>query len=163
MGGNPWGFQSPTYTLDTSRPVEAVSWDMIQEFNTLTGLRLPTEAEWEYACRAGSSTPRYGMLNDIAWYSDNSGEETHTVAAKLPNALGFYDMLGNVYEWCQDFSSNYPTVSMVNPTGPRTGRDRLLRGGSWLNSSSNCRGSQRNFNSPDNAFDNFGFRVARTP
>ena len=164
MGSNPSRFKFRGETdSPSSRPVEQVSWNMIQEFNTLTGLRLPTEAEWEYACRAGWSTPRYGVLNDIAWYSDNSGEETHTVAAKLPNALGFYDMLGNVYEWCQDFSSNYPTVSMVNPTGPRTGRDRLLRGGSWLNSSSNCRGSQRNFNSPDNAFDNFGFRVARTP
>ena len=158
MGSNPSRFKFRGETdSPSSRPVEQVSWNMIQEFNTLTGLRLPTEAEWEYACRAGWSTPRYGVLNDIAWYSDNSGEETHTVATKLPNALGLYDMLGNVWEWCQ------PTTSMVNPTGPRTGRARGLRGGSWLNSSSNCRGSQRVSYDPTWTFDTIGFRAVRTP
>ena len=146
-----------------SRPVESVSWDMIQEFNTLTGLRLPTEAEWEYACRAGSSTPRYGVLNDIAWYNDNSGGETHAVATKLPNALGFYDMLGNLWEWCQDFGSLYPIASMVNPTGPMTGKFRLLRGGYWINYSVSCRASQRFYDTPDYLYYSVGFRVVRTP
>ena len=136
---------------------------MIQAFNTLTGLRFPTEAEWEYACRAGSSTPRYGVLNDIAWYKDNSGGETHAVATKLPNALGLYDMLGNVSEWCQDFRGIYPTASMVNPTGPMTGTSRLLRGGGWNTFSFNCRASLRNNETPVGISSRDGFRVARNP
>ena len=160
-GSNPSRFCRETDS--PSRPVERVSWDMIQEFNTLTGLRLPTEAEWEYACRAGSSTPRYGVLNDIAWYNDNSGEETHAVATKLPNALGLYDMLGNVWEWCQDFYANYPIASMVNPTGPMTVTVRLLRGGCWYVSSGYCRASRRGGNTPDVIYVNIGFRVVRTP
>jgi formylglycine-generating enzyme required for sulfatase activity len=163
MGGNPWGFQSPTYTLDTSRPVEAVSWDMIQEFNTLTGLRLPTEAEWEYACRAGSSTPRYGMLNDIAWYSDNSGEETRAVATKLPNALGLYDTLGNVWEWCQDLWGPYPPRNESNPAGPTTGSSRLLRGGGWVSHSSYCRASARFWHTHGFNESGIGFRAVMTP
>ena len=158
-GSNPshfsWRYDSP------SRPVEKVSWNMIQEFNTLTGLRLPTEAEWEYACRAGDEASRYGVLNDIAWYGDNSGGETHAVATKLPNALGLYDMLGNVMQWCQDFYDNYPTASMVNPTGPMTGDFRLQRGGSWDNVSNVCRGSQRVYDSPSSAYIKVGFRAVR--
>ena len=146
-----------------SRPVEGVSWDMIQAFNTLTGLRLPTEAEWEYACRAGSSTPRYGVLNDIAWYKHNSDRQTHAVATKLPNALGLYDMLGNLWEWCQDFPADYPTASMVNPTGPMTGAFRLVRGGSCNGYSLNCRGSLRYNHFPCGAGSHIGFRAVRTP
>ena len=159
-GSNPSRFCRETDS--PSRPVENVSWDMIQDFNSATGFRFPTEAEWEYACRAGSSTPRYGVLNDIAWYKDNSGGETHAVATKLPNALGFYDMLGNLWEWCQDFVSLYLIASMVNPTGPMTGTGRLLRGGCW-NDYYFCRASQRNVNTPDYVDVGYGFRVARTP
>ena len=160
-GSNPSRFCRETDS--PSRPVERVSWDMIQEFNTLTGLRLPTEAEWEYACRAGDEASRYGVLNDIAWYKDNSGGETHPVATKLPNALGLYDMLGNVWEWCQDFYANYPIASMVNPTGPMTVTVRLLRGGCWYVSSGYCRASRRGGNTPDVIYVNIGFRVVRTP
>ena len=161
MGSNPSRFCGETDS--PSRPVERVSWDMIQEFNTLTGLRLPIEAEWEYACRAGDEASRYGVLNDIAWYNDNSGGETHPVATKLPNALGLYDMLGNVWEWCQDFYANYPIASMVNPTGPMTVTVRLLRGGCWYVSSGYCRASRRGGNTPDVIYVNIGFRVVRTP
>ena len=138
---------------------------MIQDFNSATGFRFPTEAEWEYACRAGSSTPRYGVLNDIAWYKDNSGGETHAVATKLPNALGFYDMLGNLWEWCQDFGSLYPIASMVNPTGPMpmTGKSHLLRGGGWSENSGYPRASQRAADPPGSLGDQAGFRAVRTP
>ena len=173
MGSNP-SFFSTTRGYQTSfdHPVEQVSWNMTQEFNSATGLRLPTEAEWEYACRAGSSTPRYGVLNDIAWHEGNSGEKTHAVATKLPNALGLYDMLGNVWEWCQDFCTPwqdqknsvalYPTAStdsFVNPSGPMTGWRRVLRGGSWNTDT----GNQLDGNRPDFIDDDIGFRVARTP
>ena len=160
-GSNPSRFCRETDS--PSRPVENVSWDMIQDFNSATGFRFPTEAEWEYACRAGSSTPRYGVLNDIAWYKDNSGRETHAVATKLPNALGFYDMLGNLWEWCQDFYANYPIASMVNPTGPMTGKFRLLRGGGWGGDSDYCRASQRYVSTPGVIGSGHGFRVVRTP
>ena len=163
MGSNPSGFQSPTYTLDTSRPVEAVSWDMIQEFNTLTGLRLPTEAEWEYACRAGSSTPRYGVLSDIAWDIVYSGGETRAVATKLPNALGLYDTLGNVWEWCQDLWGPYPPRNESNPAGPTTGSSRLLRGGGWVSHSSYCRASARFWHTPGYNGSGIGFRAVMTP
>ena len=146
-----------------SRPVEKVSWNMIHVFNTVTGLRFPTEAEWEYACRAGSSTPRYGVLNEIAWIRVNSVNRTHAVARKLPNALGLYDMLGNVWEWCKDFVSLYPIASMVNPTGPMTGKFRLLRGGGWSENSGYPRASQRAADPPGSLGDQAGFRAVRTP
>ena len=158
MGSNPSGFAG-----QPNNPVEQVSWNMIQGFNSATGLRLPTEAEWEYACRAGTTTVRYGDVNDIAWYNGNAGGTTHAVAGKLPNALGLYDTLGNVWEWCQDWYEPYAAGSVTNPTGPRTGSDRLLRGGCWYGNSNHCRGSQRFNFPPSSAFDNFGFRVVRTP
>ena len=158
MGSNPSGFAG-----QPNNPVEQVSWNMIQGFNSATGLRLPTEAEWEYACRAGTTTVRYGDVNDIAWYNGNAGGTTHAVAGKLPNALGLYDTLGNVWEWCQDWYEPYAAGSVTNPTGPRTGSDRLLRGGCWYGNSNHCRGSQRFNFPPSSAFDNFGFRVVRNP
>ena len=151
------------YKGSDSRPVESVSYDMIQEFNTRTGLRLPTEAEWEYACRAGSSAPLYGVLNDIAWHQGNRGEprQMHNVLEKNPNALGLYDMIGNVWEWCEDFFGNYSTATMVNPTGPMSGEEHLLRGGYF--DSLHCSASMRLPNKSHFTNSYSGFRAARTP
>ena len=85
---------------------------------SLTSLRLPTEAEWEFACRAGTTTARYGVFDDIAWHDTNSGGATHAVATKLPNALGLYDTIGNDLEWCQDWYGPYASGGVTNPTGP---------------------------------------------
>ena len=162
MGNNPSAFSG--FSDSPSRPVEQVSWNMIQGFNTATGLRLLTEAEWEFACRAGTTTARYGVLNDIAWYNGNAGSTTHAVATKLPNALGLYDTLGNVWEWSQDWYGLYSTGSVTNPTGPTTGTPRMLRGGSWADVSRLCRGSQRVSDGYPNRTDSvIGFRVARNP
>jgi formylglycine-generating enzyme required for sulfatase activity len=162
MGNNPSYFSGSSDS--PSRPVEQVSWDTIQSFNSATGLRLPTEAEWEFACRAGTTTARYGDLNEIAWFGSNSGGQTHAVAGKLPNALGLYDTLGNVFEWCQDWYGPYSSGSVTNPTGPATGTDRLLRGGSWSSTFSYCcRGSLRLVNNPYGAYSTFGFRAVRAP
>ena len=158
MGSNPSYFSG-----QPNNPVEQVSWNMIQGFNTVTGLRLPTEAEWEYACRAATTTARYGVLNDIAWYVGNAGSTTHAVATKLPNALGLYDTLGNVWEWCQDWYEPYSLGSVTNPTGPATGSYRLLRGGDWVNLSDYCRGSQRYYGYPYYANYFVGFRAVRAP
>jgi len=158
MGSNPSYFSG-----QPNNPVEQVSWNMIQGFNTATGLRLPTEAEWEIACRAWTTTARYGVLEDIAWYDGNAGNTTHAVATKLPNALGLYDTIGNVWEWCQDWYEPYSSGSVTNPTGPTTGTSRLLRGGGWYYFSVNCRASQRGGSTPGSIYGNFGFRVARTP
>jgi formylglycine-generating enzyme required for sulfatase activity len=155
MGSNPSFFGG-----QPSNPVERVSWDMIQSFNSATCLRLPTEAEWEFACRAGTTAARYGVLNDIAWYNGNAGGTTHAVAGKLPNALGLYDTLGNVYEWCQDKYGSYSPESVTNPTGP-IGSSPLLRGGNWYYGSNFCRGSRRDFTYPHTAVNYIGFRVAR--
>ena len=159
---NPNYFQSPTYTLDASRPVEGRPWDMIQEFNRVTGLRLPTEAEWEYACRAGDEASRYGVLNDIAWHSRNSCRATHSVATKLPNALGLYDMLGNVWELCADWYGEYSSGSVTNPTGPTTGSCRLARGGSGESGLIECR-AWRRYIVEEVEISYLGFRVARNP
>ncbi len=162
MGNNPSYFSG--YSDSPSRPVEQVSWNTIQSFNSATGLRLPTGAEWEFACRAGTTTARYGVLDDIAWYNGNAGGTTHAVAGKLPNALGLYDMSGNVWEWCQDWFGAYSSGSVTNPTGPATGSNRLLRGDFWGSGSDGCRGSQRSYNFPyGDAGSSFGFRVARNP
>ena len=152
------------YPGSFDRPVERVSWNTIQSFNSATGLRLPTEAEWEFACRAGTTTARYGDLNDIAWYNQNwTNFGTQPVAGKLPNALGLYDTLGNVFEWCQDLYGPYSSASVTNPTGPTNGSTRVVRGGSWDGSASNCRGSQRAYNGPTSGSNAIGFRPVRTP
>ena len=159
MGSNPSSFSG-----QPNNPVEQVSWNTIQDFNSATGLRLPTEAEWEFACRAGTTTARYGELNAIAWYYQNwTIFGTQPVAGKLPNALGLYDTLGNVWEWCQDWYEPYSSGSVTNPTGPTTGSYRLLRGGSWDYDSYGCRASRRDSNAPGDVLNNVGFRVVRTP
>ena len=170
MGSNPSYF-----TGDTSRPVERVSWNDIQPFCINNGLRLPTEAEWEYAYRAGTTTAFHGMpgylngtnddnqLGTIAWLNSNSGSQTRPVAGKAANGFGLYDMSGNVWEWCQDWYGTYASGAQTNPTGPGSGSDRVLHGGSWFNYSYPCRASFRDSGSPDDCGPNFGFRVARTP
>ena len=148
---------------DESLPVDSVSWVDCQQFCANTGMKLPTEAQWEYACRAGTKGARYGDLDLIAWHEDNAGEETHAVGQLQPNALGFCDMLGNVWEWCEDWYGPYSSGSVTNPTGPTTGSHRLLRGGSWYVYSYVCRASERSSSSPDYVGGSYGFRVVRTP
>jgi len=161
MGSNPSFFKGDRL------PVEQLSWDdvqtYIQKLNTITkkNYRLPTEAEWEYACRAGTTGDRYGELNSIAWYSDNSGGRTHDVGGKAPNGFGLYDMLGNVFEWCADWYGEYSAESVTNPKGPSSGVHRVLRGGSWLQEAVAARASFRNLHVPSHAYDLLGFRLAR--
>ena len=124
-------------------------------------LRLPTEAEWEYACRAGTTGARYGKLGEVAWYEDNSDGETHRVGTKAPNAWGLYDMLGNVWEWCQDWHGSYPSGPVTDPTGPSTGSYRVYRGGSWDFAAGGVRAAYRGGDSPGYRNVDLGFRVAR--
>ncbi len=173
MGWNPSSFQG--HIDSPSRPVEQVSWYTIQTFNTVTGIRLPTEAEWEHAYRAGTTTAFHSMpgypsgtnddnlLENIAWFAYVGGVQTHAVGGKAANALGIHDMAGNVHELCQDWFGNYPTASQTNPTGPMSGDSRVLRGGSLNSSSSSCRASAHSGYLPVNAYYNVGFRVARNP
>jgi len=149
MGSNPSRFKG------AKNPVESVTWDDCQKFmEALKGkvpsqtFRLPTEAEWEYACRAKSKTDYScgdspDKLGDYAWYKDNSGDTSHPVGQKKPNAWGLYDMHGNVCEWCQDWHEEYSGKSVSDPTGPATGSLRVLRGGSWPNLASYCRSAIR--------------------
>ena len=159
MGNNPSYFGG-----QPNNPVENVSWNMIQGFITATSLRLPTEAEWDLACRAGTTTVRYGVFDNIAWHDTNSDGTTHVVATKLPNALGLYDTIGNVWEWCQDLNAAYSAADVTNPTGPASGYFRLLRGSGYSYLPEGCRASARYVNDP-NAINqgNYGFRVVRNP
>lgn len=131
--------------------------------------RLPTEAEWEYACRAGTGAPNYALagdsLGDIAWYGPNAGGETHPVATKTANALGFHDMLGNAWEWVADLYDGFYYLSSpaVDPTGPATGFLRVIRGGSWYAPESNVRSPFRGAFWPEGVLSDTGFRVARNP
>jgi formylglycine-generating enzyme required for sulfatase activity len=123
-------------------------------------MRLPTEAEWEYAARAGSAASRYQELDRIAWYAGNSGGKTHDVAQKQPNAWGLYDMLGNVWQWTADWYAKYSGNSETDPAGPVSGQDRTMRGGYWGDNARALRVSSRNSDEPDGR-DNtvsFGFR-----
>ncbi|MFH0871186.1 MAG: SUMF1/EgtB/PvdO family nonheme iron enzyme [bacterium] len=167
MGNNPSGFQG----CDDC-PVEQVSWNDIQEFIRRlnekagrTGYRLPTEAEWEYACRAGSQTAYSfgddpGSLEWFAWYSKNSDSKTHPVGQKRPNAWGFHDMQGNVWEWCQDWHGNYASGLVSDPTGPGSGSDRVIRGGSWYLDPGYLRASSRYGFRPSYRYASYGFRLA---
>jgi len=130
------------------------------------GWRLPTEAEWEYACRAGSTTARYngsdsGQLDEIAWFQGNSAKTTHPVGGKVPNAWGLHDMLGNVWEWCWDWYDDYPGT-VTDPVGPASGSLRVARGGSWNIDASNTRAAPRNRYGPGTRGNLVGFRLVRS-
>jgi formylglycine-generating enzyme required for sulfatase activity len=181
VGNNPSWFSG-----DTDRPVEMVSWfDTTNYCAALTQreraagriptncvCRLPTEAEWEYACRGWTSDRRfsygddlnYTSLPDYAWYVDNSGNTTHPVGQKLPNPWGLYDMYGNVYEWCQDWwSDSLPGGIAVDPQGPAIGSDRVIRGRDWNSSAASCRSAFRSGDDPHEGNDDIGFRVVLAP
>ena len=168
MGSNPSAFQGASYPDAPNRPVERVTWNTIQGYLSATGMRLPSEAEWEYACRAGTTTAfNNGSSDDatvgtIAWYSSNSGNQTHVVGGKAANALGLFDMSGNVWEWVNDWYGAYSSGAQTNPLGPVSGGFRVLRGGSWFEGSNFVRSSYRYISTPVNTYD-VGFRVARNP
>jgi formylglycine-generating enzyme required for sulfatase activity len=164
MGNN------PSYFKGDDLPVESVSWNDVQEFikklNEATGhhYRLPTEAEWEYACRGGSQTAQYkysgsSNINEVAWYKENSGNKTHPVGTKAANELGIYDMSGNVWEWCSDWYEVYTATAQTNPTGPATGTLKVIRGGSWGNEAQRCRASNRGTADPELGQSALGFRL----
>jgi len=178
MGSNPSYFQSasPEVPLEQvpQRPVEKVSWTMVQGFLTNTSMRLPTEAEWEYAYRAGTTTAFHGytgqlsgtndddLIGNIAWFSSNANSQTRPVGGKLGNGFGLHDMAGNVREWVNDWYGSYSASAQTNPPGPWSGTHRVLRGGGWGSVSNVCRASFRD-NSLGSSSYVIGFRVARTP
>jgi formylglycine-generating enzyme required for sulfatase activity len=186
MGSNPSYFQSASTQVPAAqvpnRPVEQVSWNMIAGaggFMAQTGMRLPTEAEWEYAYRAGTTTAFHGftgypngtnddtLVGNIAWWGiccgGNSGGYTHPVGQKLGNGFGLHDMAGNVWEWVNDWYGAYSSGAQTNPTGPATGDYRRVRGGSWDGNSTNLRASFRSFFTPDGTSYYGGCRAARSP
>jgi formylglycine-generating enzyme required for sulfatase activity len=177
MGNNPSYFKN----CGDDCPVENVSWNDVQQFirklNQREGsgtYKLPTEAEWEYTARAGSSSAfanggiselQCGFdsnLDAMGWYCGNSDKRTHPAARKQPNTWGLYDMHGNVYEWCQDWYGNYPSGSVTDPTGPSSGSDRVFRGGSWSYGARNCRSADRYSYTPGYGYNNLGFRILST-
>ena len=157
--------KTPCYTINGTNV--SCNWDA-------NGYRLPTEAEWEYAAKAGTSTDFYNgsltntnctpidaNLDNIAWYCGNANNTTHPVGQKQANAFGLYDMSGNVWEWCWDWYSSYSSTAVTDPTGASTGSDRVYRGGSWNRNALNCRSAYRSFNTPSNDFNRMGFRLVR--
>lgn len=153
-------------------PVERVSWEDCQAFiNELNGkkstpqeFRLPTEAEWEYACRGGKQSKNFeysgsGNLDEVAWLKDNSGGKTHPVGKKKSNELGLYDMSGNVWEWCNDWFGDYPKEVEKDPQGAKSGSNRVVRGGSWRADVGYCRCARRECHTPLDRYDDLGFRL----
>ncbi len=137
---------TPAYRFGADGGGESVEWDVAAD-----GYRLPTEAEWEHACRAGTTGPRYGPLDEIAWHRGNSGERIHQVGGKLPNPWGLHDMLGNAWDWCWDIYDAEVYDSY-----------RVLRGGGWFDEHWSCRASVRRRSHPTFRVDDVGFRLARS-
>ena len=173
MGVNPSKFKG------ADNPVETVSWkDAVEFCRKLSELpaekeagnvyRLPTEAEWEYACRAGTTT-KYSFgddeseFGDYAWHDENADDKTHPVGGKKPNAWGLYDMHGNVWEWCQDWYGDYPSGTVTDPMGATSSSRRVSRGGGWLNPAEGCRSAGRYGLGPSGRDYDFGFRVCLSP
>ena len=168
--------RNPATFKGKDRPVEQVSWDDAMEFcrklterERATGAlpagyayTLPTEAQWEYACRAGTTADHAGSLEDMGWYDANSAKQTHPVGEKQPNAWGLCDMHGNVWEWCRDWYGSYPGGSVQDYTGPASGTTRVFRGGSWNGGAALCRSAFRNSGKPDLRNNRLGFRIALT-
>lgn len=168
MGKNPSRFPG------ADRPVVQVSWNKckvflgrLEKLTPALAARMPTEAEWEHACRAGTETATWlgddaSLRHAIAWYEANAGGEAHPVRAKAPNPLGLYDMLGNVHEWCEDLSGDYSTDDLVDPPAfARTGSRRVFRGDSWLSVARHVRAAYRDAHHPGDAYGDLGFRLAR--
>ncbi len=193
MSGKEWKkskdfyWDNPGFKQNDDYPVTCVTWNDTQAFiiwlnekESMNKYRLPTEAEWEYSARAGTTTAycfgkEQRRLGQYAWYCRNSGNNTHPVGKLLPNAWGLYDMHGNVWEWCQDWYSAYPSHSVKDPKGPDKGSYRLLLGGAWESSpfkfgwdivnwlyvDQSCRSAYRNYNDPAYRSSNVGFRILR--
>lgn len=186
----PERFRFQGFPQSDDHPVAYVTWDEAAQYCAWAGGRLPTEAEWEYAARAGSPAARYGTLDEIAWYADNSGpstldsdelwekassprdfvqrlrdagHDTHPVAKKMPNDYGLYDMLGNVWEYCADwYGEEYYEVSKErDPRGPPSGEFRVMRGGAWRSRPLGVRVSIRTWMLSDHRFSDIGFRCVR--
>ena len=176
MGTMPW-WEQVYVQSNPNHPAVYISWDDMQEFiarlNEAAGeeiYRLPTEAEWEYACRAGTTTRwSFGddesQLGEYAWYYDNTWnvglEYAQPVGTKLPNPWGLYDMHGNVWEWCRDWYGKYTSDSQVDPTGPASGSARVVRGGSFGDDAQNARSAIRNYYSPGDRGGDLGARLLR--
>jgi formylglycine-generating enzyme required for sulfatase activity len=168
MGSNPSRFKGDTL------PVETISWDDAMAFcQKLTGQEqaagrlptgyaytLPTEAQWEYACRAGTTGDYAGNLDALAWYHDNSGGTTHPVGTKQPNGWGLFDMSGEVWQWCLDWYGPYPGGVKTDPVGPAAGPGHVYRGGDWTEIAAECRPANRHGDAPGFGFSRIGFRVA---
>jgi len=163
MGSNPSHFRG------ADRPVETASWHDVQEFIDRLNARgedryrLPTEAEWEYACRAGTTLEFAGELDEMGYYDKNSGLATHSVRRKRPNAWGLYDMHGNVWEWVQDWYDRYQRKQVLNPAGPLKGSLRVVRGGGWHSTADACRSAFRLGSEPGFRNSALGFRLVRVP
>jgi len=177
MGSNPSQFQGGNYPNAANRPVDSVTWNSISGFLSSAGLRFPTEAEWEFAYRAGTTAAFHGypgnpggtnegaLADVIGWSSSNSPNQTRPVGQLAQNGFGLYDMAGNVWEFVSDWYSNvyYASSPSVNPPGPSSGTTRVLRGGSWYDPRCDCRASRRAFEFPQFPRNDYGFRVARNP
>jgi len=169
MGSNPSEFKGAKH------PVEQISWDDCQTFvkklnerlqtadSRQQTFRLPTEAEWEYACRAGTTEPYAGDLDAMGWYDKISESKTHPVGRKQPNDWGLYDMHGNVWEWCQDRGGDYPEGPVTDPQGAPSGSFRVFRGGSWDFIATGCRSANRLRYVPVYRYDDLGVRVVLAP
>jgi formylglycine-generating enzyme required for sulfatase activity len=166
MGSNP----SDLRDAGPDAPVNMVTWEDVQSFSAKVNarqnrwtVRLPTEAEWEYAARAGTTGETYAPLNDIAWYGENGSHTTHPVGQKLPNAFGLFDMLGNVWQWCQDWFGPYSKAPVIDPKGPPTGDRRVTRGGCFYCDAIHERAARRNRDLEEHRSRSVGFRIVAVP